>query len=663
MCLSYPAQGLGKKWFKLALLAVTTVGFASPLFSQIGPTVRLSSPVIQGLTATVNGVTRPGSAATRITGIIWNWGDGTEPVMGWFPQSHTYAVSGIYKITVTSAQSDGQTGFSTATVNLSKGLRQAPGTVVPGAPGRFVHVSGTEVTSEAECTSRDHPIEILDEHGTGTVRILSGDGTFASISSRNKIITVGPGEALAGTVGLRVLNTGPGFAIAPLIETPSWGRHQDSWKMISNIRPGVSNLSARINERAPAGAGTYYIVFAFALETNGASVAAATNWAVGPPVWDDGNDLAELDGPQILEAQQFGCAVINGLGEQGYHLLYEPADVIVVKVGGPSAAGELKAVPSHAMPTPLANSSYKLPIQIVNEQASDAPAPFVQQLVIDSSQYAPFETENLQNVRFFDDTGHVIPSWLESGNSRSSTRTVYWLRLPRGIRARGVARLFMTFAPPTQNMFDGTMTGEAPGLSPEYGLHDNGAQVFARYANFIGGSLPDGWSSNVTPGSRGAVDINNGVRLWHSATGGGVSFLGSDWVVQSNVVEMHLLSEKTNNGQDMIMFCSASPTQLAWTPHSIGYQNRSGLVVENNNSGTPIVAGQALPSPGLPAIIGFQGNTVFANYEPAITLGDPICGGTFLASEANTGFDAAFAFDWVRMRPPAPENVMPKVVF
>jgi uncharacterized protein (DUF1684 family) len=348
------------------------------------------------------------------------------------------------------------------------------------------------------------------------------------------------------------------------------------------------------------------------------------------------------------------------LGEQGYHLLYEPADVIVVKVGGPSAAGELKAAPSHAKPTPLANGSYKLPIQIVNEQASDAPAPFVQQLVIDSSEYAQFEAENLQNIRFFDDTGHVIPSWLESGNSRSSTRTVYWLRLPRGIRARGVVRLFMTFAPPTQNMFDGAMTGEAPGLSPEYGHYDNGARVFARYANFIGGSLPEGWSSNVTPGSRGAVEINNGVRIWHSGTGGGASFLGSDWLVQTNVVEMHLLSEMTNNGQDMVMYCTARPAEDAWTPASVGYQNGSGLEVENNQSGTPSVLARARLNPLLPAVIGFQGNTVFANYEPAITTPGPICGGGYLAAWANTGFNASFSFDWVRMRPAEPGNVMPK---
>lgn len=314
-------------------------------------------------------------------------------------------------------------------------------------------------------------------------------------------------------------------------------------------------------------------------------------------------------------------------------------------------------------PTPLAKGGYKVPIQILNEQALGTPAPFVQQLIVDSSRYAQFEADNLQNIQFLDQTGRVIPSWLESGNSRFASRTIYWLRLTSGIPANRAVTIFMAFAPTTQNMLNGTTTGEAPALSPEYGQYDNGDQVFTRYANFVGTSLPPGWSSSVTPGSRGAVAINNGVRVWHSGTGGGNSFLGSDWMVQANVVEMHLLSEMTNNGQDMVMFCSVTPKEDAWAPGSVGYQNGSGLVVENNRGGTPSILSRAMPNPMLPAVIGLQGNTVSANYEPVITIGDPICGGRYLAAWANTGFDASFSFDWVRMRPAAPGNVMPKTVF
>jgi hypothetical protein len=316
-----------------------------------------------------------------------------------------------------------------------------------------------------------------------------------------------------------------------------------------------------------------------------------------------------------------------------------------------------------ANPTPLARAGNKVSIQILNEQATETPAPFAQQLIVDSSRFAEFEADNLQNVQFYDQTGRVIPSWLESGNLRSATRTIYWLRLASGVPANRAMTVFMEFSPPTENMFDGVTTGEAPGLSSEYGQYDNGKQVFTRYANFVGTSLPAGWSRSVTPGSRGAVAISNGGRIWHSGTGGGASFLGSDWRVQANVAEMHVLSEMTNNGQDMVMFCTSSPREDAWVPGSVGYQNGSGLEVEGNQSGKPSVLSTAVPDPMLPAVIGLQGNIVYANYEPVITMAGPICGGRYLASWANTGFDASFSFDWVRLRPAAPGNVMPKTVF
>lgn len=202
-----------------------------------------------------------------------------------------------------------------------------------------------QVAAEAQCTSADFSRPMAWAHGIGTIRILSGGGSFAGISGENKTVNVDPGAALQGTITLRVLNLGPGFAVAPLIETPSWGRHQDSWKMISHLRPGDSTWNAQINERAPVKSGVYYIVFAFFLEMNGANVASGTNWAAGQPVWDDGNDLAQFDSSQILQAQQFGCAVNRWIMEDGSKLVYVPADAITVRVGASPATGNLERAP------------------------------------------------------------------------------------------------------------------------------------------------------------------------------------------------------------------------------------------------------------------------------------------------------------------------------
>src|SRR6266568_3228146 len=121
----------------------------------------------------------------------------------------------------------------------------------------------------------------------------------------------------------------------------------------------------------------------------------------------------------------------------------------------------------------------------------------------------------------------------------------------------------------------------------------------------------------------------------HSRTGGGSAFLGSDWAVGDNVAEMDLLSQQTINGQEMIMVCSASPTFFRWTPDSVGYQNMSGLEIENNNAGTPSVLALAMPNPTQSSVIGFQGGTVFANYQPVAQVHSRICGGNYLASSAN----------------------------
>ncbi len=63
------------------------------------PTVSLSTPVISGLTVTIGGSARTSAAASSILSVQWIWGDG-ESTTGPFPQSHTYAKSGTYTVTV-----------------------------------------------------------------------------------------------------------------------------------------------------------------------------------------------------------------------------------------------------------------------------------------------------------------------------------------------------------------------------------------------------------------------------------------------------------------------------------------------------------------------------------------------------------------------------------
>ena len=166
----------------------------------------------------------------------------------------------------------------------------------------------------------------------GLIQIVSGIGTFAAMDDAHKSLTVAPGSLLQGAVTLRVINGGPGFAVAPLIQTPSWGDHETSWSSIGYVRPGESQFTAQVNLTAPVQPGVYHILFAFQLETDGESVASATNWARYNNIWNDGNDIADFNSSQIQQAQQTGCAINPWLMETGIQPAYVPADAITVDV-------------------------------------------------------------------------------------------------------------------------------------------------------------------------------------------------------------------------------------------------------------------------------------------------------------------------------------------
>ena len=127
---------------------------------------------------------------------------------------------------------------------------------------------------------------------------------------------------------------------------------------------------------------------------------------------------------------------------------------------------------------------YAVPITLINTQSEETPVPFQQMIVINSSSYSTHEASGLQNVEFFDSSGAIIPSWLESGNTNSSTATIYWLKLANGISANSNITVYMGCGSPQTNFFNLQTTGEAPSLSPSYGEYDNGANVFSVYADF-----------------------------------------------------------------------------------------------------------------------------------------------------------------------------------
>jgi hypothetical protein len=345
------------------------------------------------------------------------------------------------------------------------------------------------------------------------------------------------------------------------------------------------------------------------------------------------------------------------------HKIASAVAVLAILIIGAAIISRKSSVKAFANPAFPAGIQHTVKITLKNDQPNSAPPLFQQLISVPSSQYRSFEAAHLENIEFFDSTGRVLHSWLESGNSRDATASLYWIQLPDGIPANASADIYLGFAAPDRSVLDAATAGEAPGLSPDYAQFDSGATVFTRYANFRGADLPVGWYKKLTPGGAGGITIDNGAYLFHSGRGGGGAYLGSDWPLDDNIAEMDMLRQETTRGQEMLLVCSSSPTHFKYTADSVGYQDMSGLEIEANDNGTPIVVAAAAPNPPPSAIIGLHSGTVLANYKPVATIPSRVCGGDYLASSVNTGHQASFSFDWIRLRLPPPNDTMPSPSF
>jgi PKD repeat protein len=103
------------------------------------PFLIFDTPLIENLTCTIYGIVDPGSVNVTITGILWDWGDTPTPEYHRFPNSHVYSSPGIYTLSITARQSDGQdvTGTTSITAGqpvIPETLPTTLNTMAPGGP-------------------------------------------------------------------------------------------------------------------------------------------------------------------------------------------------------------------------------------------------------------------------------------------------------------------------------------------------------------------------------------------------------------------------------------------------------------------------------------------------------------------------------------------------
>jgi DNA integrity scanning protein DisA with diadenylate cyclase activity/PKD repeat protein len=110
--------------------ALNTSASPGPVMPANAPILTLLEPVIDGLNVTLNGNLNPGSPGITITSVLVDWDDGSITNATDLPVTHQYSATGIYTITITGNQSDGQLTTKRITLDLKPGSSGSPG---PGA--------------------------------------------------------------------------------------------------------------------------------------------------------------------------------------------------------------------------------------------------------------------------------------------------------------------------------------------------------------------------------------------------------------------------------------------------------------------------------------------------------------------------------------------------
>ena len=176
-----------------------------------------------------------------------------------------------------------------------------------------------------------------------------------------------------------------------------------------------------------------------------------------------------------------------------------------------------------------------VPITITNTQDQSEPYNYQQNITVQNSFYNKYEASSLQNIIFTYQNGTIIPSWLQSGNTNSSSYSIYWLSM-YGMPALASEKIYMILLPKYMDMMNNFRTGENPSLSPIYGEYDDGSSVFVDYYS---GSSISNW---IAKGSSGLISTApsgslGGAEAFYAASANGdYLYANANYSLSSNYV-------------------------------------------------------------------------------------------------------------------------------
>jgi len=299
-------------------------------------------------------------------------------------------------------------------------------------------------------------------------------------------------------------------------------------------------------------------------------------------------------------------------------------------------------------------------ITITNNQANPTPSSFQQLLNLNLSSILSSSSQ-LLNLEFCLDVNCNTPlyAWIEQNNL---SNVYIWIKIPTSIPANSSITIYMF----VRNSIQYPYTGIAPYLTSTYGQYDNGNNVFNIYQNFVGTTLPSGWTA-VSGTSGTDYVVNNGLQLKTTS-----AFIEGSNVTQNFILEGYFqFISNAYNGWDFGVYSSPSS---AYGMHPDGGGNTNNWVSTwyYNNGYTEISGSGDSVGTGyyyIWQIINNAGSITVNFNNPSYTVlfsasftnslnNAPIALGKRF-NGTNAGQSLNVIFYWIRVRAYPPNGVMP----
>jgi hypothetical protein len=343
---------------------------------------------------------------------------------------------------------------------------------------------------------------------------------------------------------------------------------------------------------------------------------------------------------------------------------------------------------------------YYIAVTLTNNQSSATPTSFVQKVKINSSTNSSKYASNLSNVNWQDGNGNILKSWLESGETNSSTSSVYRVRLTSTIAGSGgTLTIYQVIYGTSINVFDGNNTGAEPNFDGTYGHYDNGTNVWTFYDNFTGTTLSSSlWDTANIQMYQETYAVSNGLTL----TGTGDGYYGdicslntysTPLVIEALQLNFTLYQTTSTGGNISFVGMSSTNTpggtgapaykggylttedcdphgQSGWNGNikvAIGYYTTGGSWGAFDTYQTGISESSFFATPQIISISWYATGSLYSSLgsysdnstDSTISLPAQVyiwIAGSDLSHDSNGG-----TLQWYRASPAAPSNVMPSI--